>query len=286
MDRQRLQRYELAVYLILVCLAALLAIIGNSIPQETLKAITINLASELLAVGVLFFIVKQIFLIGEEDNFTELKGDLKTLENLGLDLGRVEAENKAELNKIAECLRKLEQGNIRADSGNREALRKIANDISRLGSLVSTNDPNKVLEQLSKIRPDLQDVSRNTSELVSQVTKEVDVRQKELLASIERRFSDEVSKSHGILAKAIERELNSFANQPNAKDLILERLVSLVDNAMGKMGDFQRTSIREESKTAFSNIERSIRKPISDIAMEVQEIKKRVDQLALPPAKD
>lgn len=55
---------------------------------------------------------------------------------------------------------------------------------------------------------------------------------------------------------------------------------------MGKMGDFQRTSIRDESKVAFSNIEKSISKPISDIATEVQEIKKRVDQLALPSTKE
>lgn len=63
-------------------------------------------------------------------------------------------------------------------------------------------------------------------------------------------------------------------------------MVNLVEQAMGRMGDFQRTSIREESNVAFSNIEKSISKPITDIATEVQEIKKRVEQLALPPTKE
>jgi len=47
---------------------------------------------------------------------------------------------------------------------------------------------------------------------------------------------------------------------------------------MVKMGDFQRTGIREKSKVAFSKIERSIRNPISNIATDEQEIKKRMER--------
>lgn len=295
MDKRKLQRYEIAVYFILVCLAALLAIFSNSISQETVKAITINLASELLAVGFLFFILKQIFLLSEDDNIAELKRELKKLENLGLSSGAIEAENRSELKRILDCLAKLESINLSSgaiEARNRDDLQKIVNDITNLAFLlsvndqVSVNDQKAVLAQLITIRSHLQDVSENTSNLVSQVAKEVGKRQKELLSAVEKRFSDEILKSRSILTTAIERELTSLAKQPNTKDNVLDRLVNLVEQAMGKMGDFQRTSIREESKVAFSNIEKSISKPINDIASEVQEIKKRVDQLALPPSKE
>lgn len=257
MDNRKLKRYELTVYIVLLLIAALLAVSSNAIPQDTIKSITINLASEFLAVGVLFFIIKRFFLLGDDD---EIRDDLKKLENLGLSLGQAEIENKNELKKISK-------------------------EIEQVASILNVNDQAKVLEHLRNIRSDLQDVSKNTSDLVGQVTREVDVRQKELLNAIEKRFSDEISKSHGILTTAIERELNSFANQPNSKDMVVDRLVTLVEQAMGKMGDFQRTSIREESKVAFSKIEKGIRDPINNITTEVQEIKKRIDQLTLPPAR-
>ena len=69
MDKRKLKRYEIAVYSLLLTSAMVLGFIGDRITQETMKAITINLASELLAVGILFFIVNRIFLLDADDGF-------------------------------------------------------------------------------------------------------------------------------------------------------------------------------------------------------------------------
>jgi len=67
MDKRLLNRYEVAIYLLLIFLAAILGFVGNYlISQETAKAITINLASDLLGVGILFFILIDYFNWGIE----------------------------------------------------------------------------------------------------------------------------------------------------------------------------------------------------------------------------
>ncbi|MBW4518087.1 MAG: hypothetical protein KME11_23065 [Timaviella obliquedivisa GSE-PSE-MK23-08B] len=86
MDKLKLKRYELAVYLLLLLLSAVIAFTGHYlIAQETIKSIAINLASELLAVGVLFFIVNRIFLLDDnnrDDNSTEIIHEINTAKNL------------------------------------------------------------------------------------------------------------------------------------------------------------------------------------------------------------
>lgn len=70
MDKRKLKRYELAVYVLLITISVILGFIGDRITQETIKAITINLASELLAVGILFFLINRVFLLDADDSIS------------------------------------------------------------------------------------------------------------------------------------------------------------------------------------------------------------------------
>ena len=74
MDKIRVDRYETAVYIVLFLLAVILGLIGNFlINSETIKNIVINFASELLAVGFLFFILKRLFLLGDEAPYSRIQ---------------------------------------------------------------------------------------------------------------------------------------------------------------------------------------------------------------------
>jgi len=67
MNKIKLQRYETAIYITLFLLAIVLGLVGNFIiADSTVKAVIINLSSELLAVGILFFILKRLFLLGDD----------------------------------------------------------------------------------------------------------------------------------------------------------------------------------------------------------------------------
>lgn len=83
MDKRKLKRYEIAVYGLLLTSAIVLGFIGDRITQETIKAITINLASELLAVGILFFIVNRIFLLDVDDGLpSQILHEVSTIQSL------------------------------------------------------------------------------------------------------------------------------------------------------------------------------------------------------------
>jgi hypothetical protein len=54
----QIKQYENSIYAYLLFSAIILGFISNQIPYETIKAITVNLSSELLAVALLFFLFR------------------------------------------------------------------------------------------------------------------------------------------------------------------------------------------------------------------------------------
>jgi hypothetical protein len=81
-DKLKLKRYDLIVYGSLLLFAVVLGFVGYFIPenQVVIKSITLNLASELVAVSALFFIINRLFLLDDNsklvDNFNTFKKDL------------------------------------------------------------------------------------------------------------------------------------------------------------------------------------------------------------------
>lgn len=71
MDKRKLKRYEIAVYGLLIAFAVILGLVGDRVSQDTIKAIIVNLSSELLAVGILFFIINRVFLLSGDDGLLD-----------------------------------------------------------------------------------------------------------------------------------------------------------------------------------------------------------------------
>ena len=68
MDRVKVKRYELAVYVLLLFFAIILAFASHLLNIEPLSSILLNLVSELLAVAILFFVVNRFFMINSDDD--------------------------------------------------------------------------------------------------------------------------------------------------------------------------------------------------------------------------
>jgi hypothetical protein len=82
MDKDKLKRYETAVYISLSLLAVVFGFVGDRISNESLKSITLNLASELLAVAILFFIINRFFLMGGDgDTPQRIIDEIKAIKN-------------------------------------------------------------------------------------------------------------------------------------------------------------------------------------------------------------
>jgi hypothetical protein len=70
------------VYISLSLLAVVFGFVGDRISNESLKSITLNLASELLAVAILFFIINRFFLMGGDgDTPQRIIDEIKAIKN-------------------------------------------------------------------------------------------------------------------------------------------------------------------------------------------------------------
>lgn len=65
MDRKRKARYLIAVYTIVSILAIVFALVGVNYAEQAWQSILLNLATELLGVALVFFLVNRLFLVDE-----------------------------------------------------------------------------------------------------------------------------------------------------------------------------------------------------------------------------
>jgi hypothetical protein len=80
MAANRLKRYEMLVYLLLIAIAVIFAFIGNGVPAGTINSILINVSSELIAAGFLFFLVNRFLLVDEgAESLEEIRQSLEVL---------------------------------------------------------------------------------------------------------------------------------------------------------------------------------------------------------------
>ena len=123
-------QHEKLVYLCLGMLSIILGFIGHFMPWETIKSLTLNVASEILSVAALFFIFRK--LLGEDD--ANLKNDKiavvlshgsKKLE-LPVELRRAEFTRAEILGRIRMMPRKDKEKPFQLSySGTREFLQQI-----------------------------------------------------------------------------------------------------------------------------------------------------------------
>lgn len=136
-SQKKEQRNTLQVYAWLFLFALILAVIGTfHIPQETAKAILINLASDCVTVGVLFFIFNRVFLIDDERNSTIALDGISTIRaalspNMN-EKGISEEENESWLWKSIKDTSK-------EDPDERDRIKRIATKVD----LLLSEDPQK-----------------------------------------------------------------------------------------------------------------------------------------------
>jgi len=130
MDKIKVNRYETAVYIVLFLLAAILGLIGNFlITSEIIKSIVINFASELLAVGFLFFLLKRLFLLEDETPSNRIQEYLSISRRI---IDKQALEYQASINVIREDIKKQ-------DTEYRHALDLLISEIMNLKTSADKN---------------------------------------------------------------------------------------------------------------------------------------------------
>lgn len=69
--KDKIKRYEIVVYLFLLSIGVVLSFISEKIDQQTIKSILVNLASDLFGIGIVFFILNRLFLLGDNEKYSD-----------------------------------------------------------------------------------------------------------------------------------------------------------------------------------------------------------------------
>jgi Skp family chaperone for outer membrane proteins len=155
MNKSKIQRYELAVYLLIGLLALVLFLVGTFvITSGTLNGIILNLSSELLGVALIFFIVNRIFLLDGDDNSnqerilnrlsTEIGNIRKSLTNINKDITELTKKITTEIDKRQKQLlraveNKFATETFKSHENLRQAIERELNSLaSQHGSQSST----------------------------------------------------------------------------------------------------------------------------------------------------
>ncbi len=101
MTVNKLKRYEMLVYLFLITIAVVLAFIGNEVPAGTINSILVNVSSELIAAGFLFFLVNRFLLVDEgAGDLEEIKASLAVVRG---DAERLERRRHQRVRVLLQC---------------------------------------------------------------------------------------------------------------------------------------------------------------------------------------
>ena len=187
MDKRLLNRYEVAIYLLLIFLAAILGFVGNYlISQETAKAITINLASDLLGVGILFFILNRLFQLGD-------RGDAPSFANIKEQIGitrkmvmRQGNQFGGTLNLMASEIEKLKDSSGK-NSIILEAIKAESTLADRIQERIEINERLKILSsQLQKTEFMLAEKERELKETSGRLESKLAEKEREQKETSER----------------------------------------------------------------------------------------------------
>lgn len=178
-------------------LAVVLGFLSNLVSQETIKAITINLASELLSVSVIFFIINRLFLLGDDDSKDRNSSEI--------------------LNEINAAKNATTQHNlIIKEQGNRleQALNFLVSRIERIGN--SSEENAKILEAI-----------RSESTLADKVQERIQINDR--LTTL----SEQLKNTESLLAEK-DRERAQVAEKLHEQFLIMSQQVKTLEVTLTK----------------------------------------------------
>ena len=195
------------------------------------------------------------------------------------------AQQKTDYVKIRESLTSLESKNILINEiliEQRTSTEKMINNIYSIKNSTSMNDKIDLFKELSDIKNQVNGLGSNVISLVDKITSDIKIQQSELLELVQQKFYQQVSMAQKTLVKDIERELLNAGKEPVDESEKLQRIVELIGHVLNSMGEFQRATIKNQSEIILSNVQSDIVGRVNEVSREVNDIKRKMDQLPAP----
>lgn len=312
MDKLKLKRYELAIYLLLILLSAVIAFIGHYlISQETIKSIAINLASELLAVGVLFFILNRIFLLDDDDknnNSVEIINEINVAKNstiqhhslvqkqgdrieqaLNFLVSRIErVSNSSEENsKILEAIRSESAlaDKVQERIQINERLSTLSDQLKSTESLLTTKEQERVQtskrlnEEFVLLAQQMKNLEATLTKTFTDVGEQLKVKQELLIRDLRDTVSSSETKSH--ISAEVKRNLpvlvrQNTAAQPENPEAVSNALTNKIVDTYSRELSGTLDNLRSELSASYDEAAYS---RVRQLLNEIERIKQQLRDL-------
>ena len=146
------------------------------------------------------------------------------------------------------------------------------------------NEKLNILRELQVIKGTVENVNNDVKNLAHELTQQISHQQTILIKDVQEKFEQEIVRSRQVLFDSLTAELSAI-NGNDGNQQVVNKILALVEYALKGMGEFQRESIQTQTSKIFKDIENNIDNTIRDVASDVNELKRKVDMIALPVPK-
>ncbi len=153
-----------------------------------------------------------------------------------------------------------------------------------IGGVKELTDVSKrldTLEELNKIKSTIEDIDSKLNSAVISIISEVREQQKALSNTLQGKFKEQWRTALPIIETSLKRELLTIVPAPKEQDKLLEKMLSLVEQAVNRAGEYQRLYFAQSLSSALSKIETSVNGVVGDVTNEVQGLENKLDGLLL-----
>jgi uncharacterized protein YoxC len=167
--------------------------------------------------------------------------------------------------------------------------RTIMNLTETMGGLKELTDVSRRLETLQELgamKATIKNIDDNLGNAVKSIISEVREQQKELSETLQEKFTQQWQNALPVIESSFRKELQTHIPVSKEQDVLLEKMLGLIEQAINKTGEYQRINFEQSLSSALDEIETNVRGVVGSVTNEVQGLGNKFDNLllALPSA--
>lgn len=176
----------------------------------------------------------------------------------------------------------------RLDTQMESRITKLNANVTRvfevLGKVKESSDISQKIDSLKEItslRTTVENLSQVVDKAVDSIVSEVRGQQRVLSQTVQENFQEQSNQALTVISSYLKREIGSVVPSSKERDVLLDKATTIIEQAILKMGEFQRLSIEQQSETVLTNVAQKANQQNKEIQQQVVELEDKVETLRL-----
>jgi hypothetical protein len=168
-----------------------------------------------------------------------------------------------------------------------ETLQSLAMTLGGVKELADVSKRLDTMKELNSIRTTIENIDNKLGNAVASIISEVKEQQESLSETLQCKFTEQWQSALPIIETSLRKELTTYIPISKEQDILLEKMLGLLEQAISKTGEYQRINFEQSLTSALIKIETSVKGVVGNVTDEVQGLENKFDNvlLALPDPK-